>query len=101
MLSELREAFILYQDYHMLSRQAEELSHAMRVKDHALVLTRSCASDAARRRGRWRVLRVALASWARTSRLEQVSTSILGRRKAPFSPFLIHNRVPHGFTPRS
>ena len=31
----------------------------------------------------------------------QVSTRILGRRTAPFPPFLIHHRVPHGFTPRS
>ena len=28
----------------------------------------------------------------------QVSTRILGRRTAPFPPFLIYNRVPHGFT---
>ena len=31
----------------------------------------------------------------------QVSTRILGRRTAPFPPFLIPCRVPHGFTPRS
>ena len=31
----------------------------------------------------------------------QVSTRILGRRTAPFSPFLIPHRVPHGLTPRS
>ena len=30
-----------------------------------------------------------------------VSTGILGRRMAPFPPFLIPHRVPHGFTPRS
>ena len=30
-----------------------------------------------------------------------VSTRILGRRTAPFVPFLIPYRVPHGFTPRS
>ena len=30
-----------------------------------------------------------------------VSTRILGRRTAPFPPFLIPYRVPHGFTPRS
>ena len=30
-----------------------------------------------------------------------VSTRILGRRTAPFPPFLISYRVPHGFTPRS
>ena len=30
-----------------------------------------------------------------------VSTSILGRRAAPFPPFRITYRVPHGFTPRS
>ena len=30
-----------------------------------------------------------------------VSTRILGRRTAPFSPPLNSNRVPHGFTPRS
>ena len=29
------------------------------------------------------------------------STRILGRRTAPFPPFLIPKRVPHGFTPRS
>ena len=33
--------------------------------------------------------------------LSQVSTRILGRRTAPFLPFLIPNRAPHGFTPRS
>ena len=27
-----------------------------------------------------------------------MSTRILGRRTAPFTPFLIPNRVPHGFT---
>ena len=32
---------------------------------------------------------------------EQVSTRVLGRCTAPFPPFLIPNRVPHGFTPRS
>ena len=32
-------------------------------------------------------------SWACIS-----STRILGRRMAPFTPFLIPNRVPHGFT---
>ena len=31
----------------------------------------------------------------------QVSTRILGGRTAPFAPFLIPYRVPHGFTPRS
>ena len=30
--------------------------------------------------------------------LQAVSTRILGRRTAPFPPFLIPNRVPHGFT---
>ena len=30
-----------------------------------------------------------------------LSTRILGRRTAPFSPFLIPNRVPHGVTPIS
>ena len=30
-----------------------------------------------------------------------ISTRILGRRTAPYPPFLISNRVPHGFTPRS
>ena len=30
-----------------------------------------------------------------------ISTRILGRRTVPFPPFLIPNRVPHGFTPRS
>ena len=30
-----------------------------------------------------------------------VSTRILGRRAAPFPPFLISYRVPHGFYPRS
>ena len=30
-----------------------------------------------------------------------VSTRILGRRTAPFPPFLIPYRVPHGVTPRS
>ena len=29
---------------------------------------------------------------------EEVSTRILGRRTAPFPPFLISERVPHGFT---
>ena len=29
------------------------------------------------------------------------STRILGRHTAPFTPFLIPNRAPHGFTPRS
>ena len=29
------------------------------------------------------------------------STRVLGRRTAPFAPFLIPYRVPHGFTPRS
>ena len=33
--------------------------------------------------------------------IEEVSTRILGRRTAPFPPFLIPYRVPHGFTPRS
>ena len=32
---------------------------------------------------------------------EQVSTRILGRRAAPFPPFLVPNRAPHGVTPRS
>ena len=32
---------------------------------------------------------------------KDVSTRILGRRTAPFPPFLIPYRVPHGFTPRS
>ena len=31
----------------------------------------------------------------------EVSTRILGRRTAPFPPFLILNRSPHGFKPRS
>ena len=31
----------------------------------------------------------------------QVSTRTLGRRTAPFPPFLIPHRVPHGFNPRS
>ena len=30
-----------------------------------------------------------------------ISTRILGRRTAPFPPFLIPNCVPHGVTPRS
>ena len=30
--------------------------------------------------------------------LELISARVLGRRTAPFSPFLIPNRVPHGFT---
>ena len=30
-----------------------------------------------------------------------LSTRILGRRTAPFPPFLIYNRAPHGVTPRS
>ena len=31
----------------------------------------------------------------------RASTRILGRRTAPFPPFLIPSRVPHGFAPRS
>ena len=31
----------------------------------------------------------------------KVSTRILGRRTAPYPPFLIPYRVPRGFTPRS
>ena len=31
---------------------------------------------------------------------QTVSTRILGRRTAPFSPFLIPNRVSHGVNPR-
>ena len=30
-----------------------------------------------------------------------ISTGIVGRRAAPFSPYLIPARAPHGFTPRS
>ena len=30
-----------------------------------------------------------------------ISTRILGRRTAPFSPVLISDRAPHGVTPRS
>ena len=33
--------------------------------------------------------------------MHAVSTRILGRRTAPFPPFLVPYRVPHGFTPRS
>ena len=33
--------------------------------------------------------------------LRLVSTRILGRRTAPFQPFLIPYRAPRGFTPRS
>ena len=40
--------------------------------------------------GRLEVLRARLGS--------QVSTRISGRRTAPFTPFLISNRVPHGST---
>ena len=29
-----------------------------------------------------------------------ISTRILGRRTAPFPPFLIPSRIPHGFHPR-
>ena len=40
-----------------------------------------------------------------TAKLEshraRLSTRILGRRTAPFPPFLISHRVPHGSTPRS
>ena len=35
------------------------------------------------------------------SRAPIISTRILGRRAAPFSPFLIPDHVLHGFTPRS
>ena len=35
------------------------------------------------------------------SRPFEVSTRILGRRTAPFAPFIISYRVSHGFTPRS
>ena len=31
---------------------------------------------------------------------KDAATRILGRRTAPFPPFLIPDRVPHGFTPR-
>ena len=33
--------------------------------------------------------------------MSSVSTRILGRRTAPFAPFLFPYRVPHGFTSRS
>ena len=33
--------------------------------------------------------------------LVSISTRILGRRTAPFPGFLVPQRVPHGFTPRS
>ena len=35
------------------------------------------------------------------ARWQIISTRILGRRTAPFLPFLIPNRPPHGVTPRS
>ena len=47
------------------------------------------------------------ASWARAPGLAapaaggSISTRILGRRTAPFPPFLVPDRVPRGFTPRS
>ena len=38
---------------------------------------------------------------ARPSLQASTINRILGRRTAPFSPFLIPNRAPHGVTPRS
>ena len=37
----------------------------------------------------------------RAQTMVSMSTRILGRRTAPFPPFLIPNRAPYGVTPRS
>ena len=64
---------------------------------------RSHPSSSSKSGSRWAKLlnspTAAITSWC--GRHQIISTRILGRRTAPFTPFLIPNRVTHGVTARS